>query len=124
MTWAYLFIGFLEAPHSRADTFYSDPGSNITLSTTLEVVILVFYFSEILMEIYHKSHDSTKGFKQKYLKNKKILCKIAVDILFLSDFIIAKASYPAATFRFSKLIRPCKLTLIPNLYENINIWSS
>ena len=98
----------MEAPHSSAHYYHEDPSNNTGLAIALEVLVIVFYLIEIGFEIYHKSHDSTKTFREKYIKNKKVLSKVIVNSLFVLDLLISKIRLPLATFRFSKLLRPCK----------------
>lgn len=106
----FLILTFFEPPSSSADTFFDDNPSNLQVMLALEIPILLLFILEFAMEIYHKKHDP-RTFKEKYLKNKVIICKLVLNLLFVSDFIYFYSSLPAVNLRFSRALRPCKILI-------------
>ena len=61
LSWLYMLIGFVEAPHSKAIDFFKEHPKNLSITFWIEVPILSFFAIELFIEIFHRSHD-TKNF--------------------------------------------------------------
>lgn len=106
VSWVYMAVGFFEPPHANAKGYFQDNPDYWIIILVIEAPVLLFFLIELFMEIYHRANDK-RPFKTSSLKNKKVLCKIILDVLFLVDFIIFFSNLPNPSFRFSRALRPC-----------------
>ena len=112
MSWILLFVGFIEPPHSSHKGYYDENPGFYEAGLAIELFILVFYCAELFMSTYHRRNDKNRSFKEKYIKNSKYLFKLIFTSILIIDMSVYHALLPQVTFRISRLIRPCKYSVL------------
>jgi hypothetical protein len=107
LSWVHLGLAFFEPAHSNQDYYFDQHPKHRAIAIAIEGSILAIYLFELFMEIYHKRSDTLRTFKEKYITNRKMLCKILIDAFFTLDFLIFYF-IPGIHFRVSRIFRPCK----------------
>lgn len=105
--WIYMLLAVWEPAHSRQDYYYEEHPEYKKATVIIEALIILVYLFELFIEIYHRRFDTSRSFKEKYITNRKMLCKIVIDTFFALEFVIFY-SISEVSFRPSRLFRPCK----------------
>lgn len=108
MSWIFMALIILEPNHSGKDNYYDTRDTEYHFLVGFESTILVLFAGELFMDIFHRTSDNVKTFWYKYIRNFKVLIKTIVFFLFFIDALIFYSSLPNVTFRFSRILRPCK----------------
>lgn len=100
-------MAFFEPANSKDKGFFENNTASFIPLISIESIILVIYFMESGMEIYHRSFDKVRNFNEHYTKNFKMMIKISTCLIFLADFLLFYSDPVNCTFRFGRLFRPC-----------------
>jgi hypothetical protein len=111
MSWIYLFLTFFEPTQSSQNL--SNDGITFYFLFLCELIILLLFVIDDVLEVIHRSKDQERGKSQHFLKNFKFVSKSTVDICLLTDFILFFAFYSKfeCYFRFGRILRPIKLCI-------------
>jgi hypothetical protein len=107
-----MLLAYIEPANSKDKDFFEHNEAYFLPLFIAETVILLIFFFECWMEIYHRSFDKIRDFKVRYTSNVKLMAKIVTIVVFLIDFIIFYSNPESLTFRFGRILRPGKLDLI------------
>lgn len=120
-TWVYVGIAFIE-PSQLYDINAID--MNLTeYSDIIELVILCLFGINFILEAlllismynYHAViRYNSKNCIQRFLyiifyENLMSTCILVSDALFFSDYIVYRVRFPYQMFRYTRLLRPCRL---------------
>lgn len=109
MSWMYLIMTFWEPAYSGQDDYYENNQTAVMRLLGLEITIILIFSFELGIEIYHRKFDRNRSFKDKYLINMKMVSKIILWVLFVTDCIAYYTLLPKVIFRFSRPFRPGEL---------------
>ncbi len=108
LSWVFLALAVVEPPHKDSEEYFEHNPNNLAILVVLESFILFCFLIEMLMEIRHRAYYPHKRFWDKFIRNRKMLCKMIVVTCYLIDMILFYTHLPHLSFRFSRFLRPCK----------------
>ena len=106
LSWIYMALAIIE-PSCANDAVYINSWKYDLRPAyiAIEAIVLVFYLVDITLAVFHRSHESYKHSMMHVYSNKKLIVKIIVNCLFVSDFIRTLAVFPTIPLRYSRFFR-------------------
>lgn len=114
MGFLYPLISFYEPANHLVQNYLDD-----SFILSVELVLLIFIVTDVLLEFFHRSFDKNRLLSQHYLWNLKLSTRALISFLLMLDFFIFHFSFPKLTYRFSRYLRPCNFNQSLNLSFNI-----
>ena len=108
ISWIYIFLAFFE-PINQYD-YQNMVEKRIYQILGVELIVLFFFIVDNIMDVAQRkvARMSSANFLSSIIRNKKLMIKIFINLLFITDFLSFNISYPKSPFRFSRIIRPSK----------------
>ena len=110
LSWVFLCLIVLE-PTYKGDISIKKGTNSFIILYTLESIILMSFTTDLILEITHRSYNDSKTFFQKFIKNKKFICKFLSIFCCICDCFYFYFSFPNS-LRFSRMLRPSNLIFI------------
>ena len=110
MSWCYLILTFFEPSHS-SDRPFSPTSWNFYTLMAIEILFLLLFLTDETLDFILRYTDLERTKTQHFLKNKKFVIHLIVDIILIVDIFGFYISYSQELdyFRFGRMARPFKL---------------
>jgi amino acid transporter len=110
LCWIYLYLSFWEPAHENDDSLSADSNNFLGLLIVESFIIFVFLIDAIFRIVLRYESGKRTKFRDAFCESSFIINTICVTA-FVVDAILFFSLYPTPYFRFSRYMRPMKLTI-------------
>lgn len=107
LAWVNLAIGFFEAPDLHSKEYYDENKTEMAIVFAIKTFVNFFFILEMCLDICHRAYNKDV-FKEKCTRNKKLMCKIVLNIILALDCAFFYHLSVGKAWRITRCLRPCK----------------